>query len=124
VVEHCIGPLGVGTLIVKPKRHVVHVWELTDGETVELGPLLARTATALVEFIDADQVYTCLWSHMGGVPVHIHFVVQPVTRAQMDDLGVFGPMLQVTMFDREESPPEPEVEAFADRARVWFSRAS
>jgi hypothetical protein len=22
-VEHCVGPLGVGTLIVKPKRHVL-----------------------------------------------------------------------------------------------------
>lgn len=25
LVEHCTGPLGVGTLIVKPERHVVHV---------------------------------------------------------------------------------------------------
>lgn len=25
VVEHCVGPLGVGTLIVKPKRHVIRV---------------------------------------------------------------------------------------------------
>jgi ATP adenylyltransferase len=25
VVEHTVGPLGVGTLIVKPRRHVVHV---------------------------------------------------------------------------------------------------
>ncbi len=24
-VDHCVGPLGAGTLIVKPKRHVVHV---------------------------------------------------------------------------------------------------
>jgi diadenosine tetraphosphate (Ap4A) HIT family hydrolase len=27
-VNHCVGPLGVGTLIVAPKRHVVHVWDL------------------------------------------------------------------------------------------------
>jgi hypothetical protein len=25
LVEHCIGPLGIGTLIVKPERHVEHV---------------------------------------------------------------------------------------------------
>ena len=24
-IEHCVGPLGAGTLIVKPLRHVVHV---------------------------------------------------------------------------------------------------
>lgn len=29
-VEHSVGPLGVGTLIVKPKRHVVHVADLTE----------------------------------------------------------------------------------------------
>ncbi len=33
VVEHCLGPLGVGTLIVKPVRHVVSAAELTDVET-------------------------------------------------------------------------------------------
>ena len=37
-VEHCIGPLGVGTLIVKPKRHVVHVADLTEPEVAEMGP--------------------------------------------------------------------------------------
>jgi hypothetical protein len=24
VIEHCVGPLGVGTMVVKPERHVVH----------------------------------------------------------------------------------------------------
>ena len=38
----------------------------------------------------------------------------------MDDLGVFGPRLQVAMFDRNELLPEAEVEAFTARARAWF----
>jgi hypothetical protein len=42
LVEHCVGPLGVGTLLVKPKRHVTRVAELTDEEAAELGPLLRR----------------------------------------------------------------------------------
>jgi hypothetical protein len=29
-VEHCVGPLGVGTLLVKPKRHITQVAELTS----------------------------------------------------------------------------------------------
>ena len=33
VVEHCIGPLRVGTLIVKPLRHCLHVSELTAEES-------------------------------------------------------------------------------------------
>jgi hypothetical protein len=40
VVEHCVGPLGPGTLVVKPKRHVVHVADLSSEEADELGPLL------------------------------------------------------------------------------------
>jgi galactose-1-phosphate uridylyltransferase len=33
----------VGTLIVKPRRHVEYVWELSEEEVVELGPLLRAT---------------------------------------------------------------------------------
>lgn len=41
--------LGVGTLIVKPKRHVLHVADLDTDEAEELGPLLRRTAAAVTE---------------------------------------------------------------------------
>jgi diadenosine tetraphosphate (Ap4A) HIT family hydrolase len=83
LVEHCVGPLGVGTLVVKPRRHVVHVAELGDDEAAELGPLLRRTARHVSELTAPEQVYVTLWSHAGGRPGHIHWVVQPVTRAQM-----------------------------------------
>lgn len=118
LVEHCIGPLGVGTLIVKPRRHVLHVWELSDGETAELGPLLQRTADVVRQLCDPDQVYVCLWSHADGVPVHIHFVVQPVARPGPGDPG--GPNLQVQMFSENVAPPGREVEAFCERARPLF----
>ena len=67
-----------------------------------------------------EQVYTCLWSHAGGTPVHIHYVVQPVTRAMMDEHGAHGPALQLAMFERGDLPPEAQVDAFADRARAAF----
>jgi hypothetical protein len=37
LVEHCVGPLGVGTLLVDSKRHVTRVAELTEQEAAELG---------------------------------------------------------------------------------------
>ena len=40
LVEHCAGPLGLGTLIVKPERHVTTVAGLSAAEAAELGPLL------------------------------------------------------------------------------------
>ena len=42
--------------------------------------------------------------------MHIHYVVQPVTRALMEEHGTHGPKLQVEMFQRGELPPEAEVE--------------
>jgi ATP adenylyltransferase len=59
VVEHCIGALGVGTLIVKPFRHTVHLSDLRAEETAELGPLLQRTAQVIQVLAAADQVYVC-----------------------------------------------------------------
>jgi diadenosine tetraphosphate (Ap4A) HIT family hydrolase len=122
-VEHCVGPLGVGTLVVKPRRHVLQVADLDDDETALLGPLLRRAAGVAGRLTGAEQVYTCLWSHAGGVPVHIHFVVQPVTPATKDEWGAYGPSLQVRMFERGEAPDARAVEAFAARARPLFAAA-
>jgi diadenosine tetraphosphate (Ap4A) HIT family hydrolase len=114
-----VGPLGIGTLVVKPRRHVVHVWELADAEAEELGLLLRDAAAVVAELSDPEQVYVCLWSHG---PAHIHYVVQPVTDIDMDELDAFGPRLQVAMFDRGEEPGSAEVEEYAERARVAFGR--
>ena len=83
LVEHCVGRLGLGTLIVKPERHVTSVADLSDGEAAELGPLLRRASAVAEQLVSTEQTYNCLWSHAGGVRVHIHYVVQPVTAEQM-----------------------------------------
>jgi diadenosine tetraphosphate (Ap4A) HIT family hydrolase len=121
-VEHCVGPLGVGTLLVKPKRHVTRVSELSDDEARELGPLLQRSTAVVDVLVEPEQIYTCLWSHAGGTPVHIHYVVQPATRELMNKYESYGPSLQVAMFEAATAPPEAEVEAFAERARAAFRR--
>jgi diadenosine tetraphosphate (Ap4A) HIT family hydrolase len=119
-VEHCVGPLGVGTLIVKPARHVVHVADLTESEADELGPLLRRTSSVIGRLAPSSQVYVCLWSHG---PAHIHFVVQPVSEDLTSRLGVHGPALQVAMFGSEPGPDPVAVADFADAARPEFEHA-
>jgi diadenosine tetraphosphate (Ap4A) HIT family hydrolase len=122
LVEHCVGPLGVGALVVKPKRHVLRVADLEQSEEFELGGVLRRASAAIDSLLQPDQVYVTLWSHAGGVPVHIHWVVQPVTRELIESHdGLLGPHLQAAMFDRGESPPQAEVEAIAERFRDWFA---
>jgi diadenosine tetraphosphate (Ap4A) HIT family hydrolase len=116
VVEHCVGPLGVGTLVVKPKRHVLHVWELDAAEAAELGPLLRDVTGAVGELLEADQVYVCLWSHADGRPVHIHWIVQPIQAGGAD--GLHGPHLQAALFDRGRLPESTGVEAVAKRLRT------
>jgi diadenosine tetraphosphate (Ap4A) HIT family hydrolase len=121
-VTHTFGPLALGTLIVAPKRHVLHVADLTDVEALELGPLLRRAAAASTELIHPDQVYIELWSHAGGTPGHIHFVVMPVTRELMDELGVHGPGVAVRLFERGESIDPAAVDAIAPDIRALLTR--
>lgn len=123
LVEHCVGPLGVGTLIVKPRRHVVHVAELDETEAEELGSLLRKVAAVVTELADPKQVYVTLWSHAGAVPVHIHWVVQPITASTMaEHADLYGTRLQVEMFDRCVEPQPSEIEAFCERAREVLAR--
>jgi diadenosine tetraphosphate (Ap4A) HIT family hydrolase len=121
LVEHCVGPLGLGTLIVKPERHVTSVADLSGDEAAELGPLLRRASLVASRLVEADQVYNCLWSHAGGEPVHIHYVVQPVTKEQMSAFAAHGPNLQVAMFSAGSSPDSADVEHVSTLARRYFS---
>jgi diadenosine tetraphosphate (Ap4A) HIT family hydrolase len=124
LVEHCVGPLGVGTLVVKPARHVTHVADLTGEEAAELGPLLRQATSIVTKLTEPDQVYVCLWSHADRQPGHIHFVVQPVDAALIQRYDAHGPALQLAMFRANESPPPVEVEAFARQAADLFTRLS
>ena len=120
-VEHCVGPLGIGTLIVKPERHVTAVADLSHEEAAALGLLLRRSSTVASILVGADQVYNCLWSHAGGTPGHIHYVVQPVTRQQMIEFGCHGPNLQLAMLATGQFPEPGLVEAICERARAEFA---
>jgi|SRR5579875_2271284 len=121
LVEHCVGPLGLGTLIVKPERHVTAVARLSAAEAAELGPLLQRSSWVASRLVPAEQVYNCLWSHSGGVPVHLHYVVQPVTREQMAGRDSYGPALQMAMFTAGRTPDPAAVEETSGRARALFA---
>jgi diadenosine tetraphosphate (Ap4A) HIT family hydrolase len=94
---------------------------LREDEAAELGPLLRRASSVVDKLVDADQVYNCLCSHAGGVPVHLHFVVQPVTKALMSAFEAHGPSLQVAMFSAGDQLDPDEIEDVAARARILFA---
>jgi diadenosine tetraphosphate (Ap4A) HIT family hydrolase len=125
MVHHVAGPFGLGALAVVPLRHVVGTADLTDGEAAELGGLLRTVARVVRDLTDPVQVYTCQWSHHGGKAAHVHFICQPIRRADMDrHPGQLGPMLQAAMFESQAAQPDDRsVEAFAERARNTFTVA-
>ena len=120
IVDVCVGPLNLGTVIVRPRRHVERVGDLNEGEAQELGALLQRASAVVDKLVQPSQVYVCLWSHAERRPGHIHFVVQPVTTELMQRYDTHGPMLQVAMFEAREYPPEEQLAQFAAAAReAW-----
>lgn len=128
VVEHCIGPLGIGTMVLKPARHVLHVADLDSAEAEELGPALARVTRAVAVAASEvgsspSQVYACLWSHADRQPGHIHFVVQPVGDELMTRLDAHGPKLQLRMFESGEAMDPQAMEAAVMRVRTHLSMA-
>ena len=119
-VEHCVGPLGVGTLLVKPRRHVLRTADLSAAEASSLGLAIRASSVVIEQLLHPDQTYVCLWSHSGKEPVHIHWVVQPVTMTQMAELGARGPALQAAMFEKRLMPDEDAAAAFVESAReIW-----
>jgi hypothetical protein len=68
----------------------------------------------------ADQVFSSLWSFSGGEPGHIHFVLQPVTKADRDRAGMSGPFIQTAMFEADELPDRGAIDTFCDVARDWL----
>jgi diadenosine tetraphosphate (Ap4A) HIT family hydrolase len=124
LVMHVLGAFGLGALAVVPLRHMVHTADLDDAETAELGGVLRATAATVSALTDPVQVYTCQWSHTGGEPAHVHFVAQPIRRADMDrHPGRLGPMLQSDLIAAGNRPSPEEIEAFAEAARNEFARA-
>jgi hypothetical protein len=79
------------------------------------GPLLRCASVVAARLFSAEQTYNCLWSHAGGVPVHIHYVVQPVTAQQMVEFEAHGPALQLAMVSRGDMPRESEVQRVPTR---------
>jgi hypothetical protein len=96
---------------------------LLGDEAAEVGGLLSAVSGAADALMAPDQVYATLWSHAGGKPGHIHWVVQPVSAELMSSYGgLYGPKLQVAMFERNQLPAEDAVLAVAERFRDWFAQ--
>lgn len=77
-VGHCVGPLGVGTLLIKPKRHVTRVSDLDSRQAAEQGPLLQRAAKVIDALMAPEQTYPAVaWRRRAGAHPPFSFNLSP-----------------------------------------------
>jgi len=122
VVNHAVGRLSLGTLVVAPRDHVVAVADLDDGAAAELGPLLRDTARVVEAICRPEQTYVCVWSHGLTERRHLHILVQPVTTALVARYdGLRSEQLQARMLATGEPPDPAEIERFCADTRLRFA---
>jgi diadenosine tetraphosphate (Ap4A) HIT family hydrolase len=100
--DHCLGPYGVGAVVVKSRQHRENLWDLTPDETAALGPFLQQISAAIAQALGAERVYVGLW--VDQPPHHVHFVLQPRYPGKAE-LGLRGLELQV--YRSLNKPPSP-----------------
>jgi ATP adenylyltransferase len=121
LVNHVVGAMNLGTLIVAPRDHIVAVADLDEAATLELGPVLRAAARVVETLCEPEQTYVCLWSHGDHARKHLHFAVQPVTAAVLARYGgLRSEQLQARMLASGDEPDAAEVERFCERARGLF----
>jgi diadenosine tetraphosphate (Ap4A) HIT family hydrolase len=121
VVNHVVGSMNLGTLVIAPREHVLAVADLDDGAAAELGPLVRDTTRVVEAICRPEQTYVCLWSHGDAARRHLHIAVQPVTAEVVARYGgLRSEQLQARMLAGGEKADIAEVERFCERARQEF----
>ena len=111
--DHCLGPFGVGAIVVKTKQHVESLWKLPDGAADELGPFLRRISGAIVSGLGAERAYLTMW--VDKPPLHVHLVIYP----RWPDEGERGPAVDQKRYFA--GPPDPDAAAeAAQRLREYL----
>ncbi|HIK43551.1 MAG TPA: diadenosine tetraphosphate hydrolase [Leptolyngbyaceae cyanobacterium M65_K2018_010] len=117
IADHCVGPYGLGSVVVKTRTHRENLWDLSMAEAASLGPFLQQMSESIAQAMQAERVYISLW--VDQPPYHVHFVLQPRYPGNGQELGLKGLELQV--FRTLGQPPAAAaMAAAADRIRRYW----
>lgn len=123
-VNHDVGSMNLGTLVVSPREHVVALADVDDLAARELGDVLRVTARVVQVMCEPEQVYVGMWSHGADGRRHLLFVVQPATSSVIAEYGgVRGEQLQARMLadgQARDVRDVRDVEEYCDQARALF----
>lgn len=121
VINHAVGSINLGTVVLSPRQHIVAVADLSDQAVEELGPLLKQTAQVVEAILKPEQTYVASWAHGHEGRKHLHILVQPVTTETVREYGgALSEQLQAKMLLSDEEPAREDVEWFCGRARELF----
>lgn len=74
-ISHSIPPAqSKGFMIVQPKRHVEHIADLTEEESIEMAKAIRVTSNCLMRVLTPEKIYVCSF---GETVKHVHFYVIP-----------------------------------------------
>lgn len=110
VADHGIPPLMRGYLVLKPRRHVRDLADLTADEAVGLGIAAQRVTAAIRSALAPERIYVCAF--VEAVP-HLHFHLLP----RYPEMPPRGPALLDRMFGGEWAVSEVEAEEAAGLIR-------
>jgi diadenosine tetraphosphate (Ap4A) HIT family hydrolase len=115
LVSHHLGPYtDPGELIVKLRRHVESLADISDTEAASLGPILRAAAEAVDRVLRPERVYVAAFSERVR---HVHFYVLPRT-ASMPPGHVLSDVYKRgrTLLRGWGLAPNPTAEARSDAA--------
>jgi len=109
-VDHNMGPVPVGTLIMRPKRHVYDFSDLSEVEAHEFSPLLHKVTNAMKKIIDPTRIYICCWADAYWIARYLHFHLWPRRESDPEVFGEAGngPHMQSRMAREKIFPPKEE----------------
>jgi len=99
-VRHCIGPYGIGAMIIGARRHVESFADLEKEEAESFSPLLRNVCQAIMKALKPERIYINSW---GESTRHLHFLLQPRYKGMIEEYGGTGSTIQAKMV-KERKP--------------------
>lgn len=99
-VRHCIGPYGIGAIIIGTRRHVESFADLEKEEVESFSFLLKDVCRAMRQALKPERIYINSW---GETTPHLHFLLQPRYKGMIEEYGGTGSTIQSKMV-KEKKP--------------------